>query len=108
MHLNTPKCLKRVGEKIICPYCQLQSIKYCRNKTNKQRYYCKGCCKTFLQDYAKKAFEHSISNWIINLTKEGCGIRSIARLLQISTSPVLRRILYIAKLITKPVIPIVF
>lgn len=42
--------------------------------------------------------------WIKNLVKEGCGIRSIARLLKISVTTVLKRILSIAKIIRKPIL----
>ena len=41
---------------------------------------------------------------IIKLIKEGCGIRSMARLLNISCSTILKRIVFIAKSISRPVI----
>jgi len=43
-----------------------------------------------------------MSDWIRNLVKEGSGIRSIGRLLKISVTTVLKRILSIAKNIPKP------
>ena len=48
---------------------------------------------------------YSIDNDIIALTKEGTGIRSIARLLKISPTTLLARIITIAKNIVQPSIP---
>ena len=52
--------------------------------------------------YENNACNLCINNKIFSYIKEGCGIRSIARLLQISTSTVLRRIKDIADCIKKP------
>jgi insertion element IS1 protein InsB len=54
----------------------------------------------------KKAYEPTVDSTIIAFVKEGCGIRSIARLLRISTNTVLGRITAIANAIPKPTIPI--
>ena len=61
-----------------CPNCQSEPVKYGRSQ-NKQRYYCKGCKKTWLASYTKQACLPSVNQHIIALTKEGCGIRSISR-----------------------------
>ena len=87
-----------------CPNCQSKPVKYGRSQ-NKQRYYCKSCRKTWLASYAKQACLPSVNQHIIALTQEGCGIRSISRLLNISATTVLSRIKKIADGIKKPAIP---
>jgi insertion element IS1 protein InsB len=78
-------------------------IKYGKSG-NKQRYYCKSCKKTWVAGYTKQAFLPSVSPNIIALLKEGCGIRSIARLLNISATTVISRIQKIADSVKKPAI----
>lgn len=56
--------------------------------------------------YKNNACNLFISNSIISLVKEGCGIRSIARLLHISAVTVINRIRKIADAIVKPIIAI--
>jgi len=68
----------------------------------KQRYRCKTCGKTACKDYLYKACCAETNHQIAVLLKEGCGIRSIARIMSISAVSVIRRILYIASLIEKP------
>jgi len=95
----------RVSDTKICPFCY--SSKIIRNgttKTRKQQYYCKECHKRFLNFYTYKAYLPNINSLIIQLTKEGLGIRSIARVLQISTTTLLRRIKNIAENIILPVL----
>ena len=55
--------------------------------------------------YTYQAYRFGIDNDIIALTKEGTGIRSIARLLKISPTTLLARIITIAKNIVQPSIP---
>jgi IS1 family transposase len=69
-----------------------------------QRYRCKSCNKTQLQSYVKPAYEASVNSNIAAYVKEGCGIRSIARLLKIAAGTVLKRIKTIANCIKKPII----
>jgi len=95
----------RVSDTGICPFCY--SSKIIRNgttKTRKQQYICKGCHKRFLDYYTYKAYHSNINPLIIQLTKEGLGIRSIARVLQISATTLLRRIKNIAENIVSPVL----
>lgn len=54
--------------------------------------------------YTYQAYRKSINEKIILLTKEGLGIRSTARVLKISTTTLLKRIIIIAKNIEKPII----
>ena len=95
----------KVSDTGICPFCY--SGKIIRNgttKTRKQQYICKGCHKRFLDYYTYKAYHSNINPLIIQLTKEGLGIRSIARVLQISATTLLRRIKNIAENIVSPVL----
>ncbi len=102
MQEHTPKCTKGVGVYLKCPYCNGFSIKYGKSKSQKQRYRCKSCKKTYLLAYANKAYLPSTNNKLVEYLKEGCGIRSIARLLTVSITTVLRRIIQVAQGIKKP------
>lgn len=68
----------------------------------KQRFRCKECCKTFIDVYTKKLPAERIDNKIKVLLKEGCGIRSIGRILKISAVKVVRKIRTIASRIKMP------
>jgi insertion element IS1 protein InsB len=97
------KCFNRVGGSLNCLLCKGYYIKYGKTMAGKQRYKCRGCHKTCIENYTNQSY--NISNHTIStLVKEGCGIRSIARLLKISCTTVLKRILVIAKAITKPIL----
>lgn len=96
----------RVSETGICPNCYSSKIiKNGNTKTKKQQYVCKNCNKRFLDFYTYQACRYGIDNDIIALTKEGMGIRSTARLLKISPTTLLARIITIAKNIVQPIIP---
>ena len=99
-------CNKSVGESINSPYCGNRAIKHGKTRQHKLRYRCKqeACRKTFLLSYTNKACLPSTNELIVNLLREGCGIRSTGRLLSISITTVVRRILSISKGIRKPVI----
>lgn len=91
------KCIKGVDEK-----------KYVRNgktRQGKQRFKCKVCGRTFLKTYTNLAYSVKSNEWIVKLIKEGNGIRSISRLLKISTTTVLSRIIKLSELIGRPFIP---
>ena len=88
-------------EKIECPKCKGISIKN-GFQNRKQRYKCKTCNYRFQLEYTYKAYGVSINDLIKNLLKEGCGIRSISRILHISTKTVLSRLLKISKTIKTP------
>jgi IS1 family transposase len=79
-------------------------IKYGKTKSGNQRYICKLCKKTRVKNYTYQAYKPDIDESIIQFTKEGLGIRSTARLLKISTTTLLKRIVSIARNITKPII----
>jgi IS1 family transposase/transposase-like protein len=95
-------CIKEVVT-INCQHCQSETIKF--GKTcGRQRYRCKKCSKIQLAVYKKHAYQASVNSNIVAHVKEGCGIRSMARLLTISTVTVLKRIRSIAQTIKKPII----
>jgi IS1 family transposase/transposase-like protein len=90
---------------IACKYCKGLCIKYGRQKNGQQRYKCKECYKIHLGNYIKQAFSNTRLNiWIAVMLKEGCGIRSISRLLKVCTNTIIKRIKQIAKGIHKPII----
>jgi insertion element IS1 protein InsB len=95
-------CIKAVVNKK-CQYCGGLTIKFGKAGTV-QRYRCKSCNRTQLQSYVKHAYKASVNSNIAAHVKEGCGIRSIARLLKIVAGTVLKRIKTIADCIKKPVI----
>ena len=88
-------------EKIKCPNCHKESVKN-GFQNNKQRYKCKSCSKRFQLKYNYKAYKPETNTLIKSLLKEGCGIRSIARIINISSKTVLSRMLKISKQIKAP------
>ena len=98
--MNT--CIKTVVNKN-CHHCSGPTIKFGKFG-NQQRYRCKSCYKTQIAHYSNKAYKPHINSYIIDHVTEGCGIRSIARLLDISPNTVIRRIKMIASNIKKPAI----
>lgn len=97
MALNEISCCRCVGE-------ISNMIKYGKTKSGSQRYICKLCNKTRVENYIYQAYNPDIDKNIIQLTKEGLGIRSTSRILKISTTTVLKRIIVIAKDINQPII----
>jgi insertion element IS1 protein InsB len=87
---------------IKCCRCSGQPVRNGKSKNGAQRYYCRTCKKTFQATYLYRACSHRVNRLIISLTKEGCGIRSIARLIGISIATVIRRIKRIAASIIRP------
>ena len=90
------------GGQAICTRCNALLIKHGKSVANKIRYKCKVCKKTQVENYTYKAYLADLNKQIITLTKEGLGIRSTARVLQISTTTLLRRIIAIANGIKNP------
>ena len=95
-------CIK-VSDTGIYENCNSKNIiKNGTTRTKKQQYICKNCHKRFIEFYSCKAYKKNINSQIIQLTKEGLGIRSTARVLNISTTTLLRRIIKIADDISQP------
>lgn len=99
---NSTMCSQSVGNILTCRFCNGFIIKYGKSQAGKARYRCKDCTKTMLCDYTYKACKGEINSQIIILTKEGCGIRSTARILDVSPKTVLRRIIKIARNTKRP------
>ncbi|HET8574246.1 MAG TPA: IS1 family transposase [Edaphocola sp.] len=103
--MNTAISCIRVSDVRLCPYCKSSGIvKNGHTKTGKQQYLCKYCKKRFIDYYTYSAYQEGVNSYIIQLTKEGLGIRSTARVLHISTTTLLKRIMAIARDLSKPVI----
>ncbi|WP_396150950.1 IS1 family transposase [Flavobacterium sp.] len=97
-------CIK-ISDTGICPNCKSKEIiKNGFTKNRKQQYYCKSCNTRSIDFYTNKAYCKNINSSLIQLTKEGVGIRSTSRILNISTTTVLKRIILIAKSIKTPAI----
>ncbi len=91
-------------EKKYCTKCNAIAVKN-GFQGKMQRYKCKSCQKKFQLYFAYKAYTITINDSIVLLLKEGCGIRSIARILSISKNTVLARIISIGnKLKAKPLL----
>ena len=86
----------------MCSNCSDKLIKYGKTKNGKQRYKCKICQKTSVEIYHYNAYLSTINSNIIQLTKEGLGIRSTDRYLQISPTTLLKRLLEIASTFIPP------
>ncbi|MBC5834518.1 IS1 family transposase [Flavobacterium sp. F372] len=89
---------------IRCNYCNEKCIKNGFQSNGNQRYKCSFCRKRQQSNYTYNAYKHSINQEIIQFTKEGLGIRSTARILKISTTTLLKRIITIATNIHQPII----
>lgn len=85
-----------------CNYCNQSNCIKKGKRNNKQRYFCRSCHKYFQNSYSYKAYGNHVNSGIATLLKEGCGIRSITRILEISSKTVLSRILKISDQIKKP------
>ncbi|SDE78041.1 IS1 family transposase [Epilithonimonas hungarica] len=98
------RCIK-VSDTGICPFCYSgKIIKNGHTKTGKQQYFCKSCDQRFLDYYSYSAYRKETNFQIVQLIKEGLGIRSVARVLNISATTVLKRIQNIAENIRIPVL----
>jgi len=71
-------------------------------RNGKQRYFCKNCNFSFQLDYRYNAYKPQTNTLIKNLLKEGCGVRSISRIMNISSKTVLSRMLKISKRVKAP------
>ena len=85
-----------------CRKCNSDAVLNGKSKGGVQRYRCKECGVQFQQWYKNKAYLETINEQLISLVKESCGIRSISRILGISSTTVLNRILKISDKIRQP------
>ena len=85
-----------------CNHCnQSNTIKKGKRK-GIQRYYCRNCNTYFQEEYIYKAYNQNTNSLIISMLKEGCGVRSISRILAISKRTVLSRMIKISEKIRPP------
>lgn len=79
-----------------CPYCQSgRVVKRGRSESGEQRYLCQNevCAhRSFRLDYVYKGRLPQIGHQIIEMALNGSGIRDTARVLEISTSTVLKEL----------------
>ena len=102
MTSNQSLCIS-VSDTNKCPNCNSSAtIKNGRTKNKKQQLVCKQCGKRFIEYYSYKAYLPRTNESIIHLTKEGLGIRSTARLLKISATTLMKRIIKIASYCRPP------
>lgn len=85
-----------------CKYCQHSCFKAGRQPNGKQKYFCNLCKKYQQSEYVYDACKENQEAKIILLNNEGCGIRSIARILSISATTVIKNIKAIADKIISP------
>lgn len=81
-----------------CKYCKNLCSKAGRQSNGRQKYRCRKCFK-----YQQRRYHpYPSNNEVTRLLVEGCSIRSISRLLDISATTVLRRILALSLKLKKP------
>ena len=85
-----------------CNTCKSSVVKNGKQKSGKQRYYCKNCKSSFQIRYSYVADYKETNAKIYLLLKESVGITSISRLLHISKTTVINRIKKMAAQIVKP------
>lgn len=102
MNKMKTSCSRCVDGRLSCSYCGNFVIKNGKTKGNKQRYLCKHCNITRVAKVTRIDFGLRFDRQIIKLIKEGCGIRSIGRLLEISPTTVIRKTIGISDRIKVP------
>src|SRR5690606_5621813 len=95
------KCVDGINR---CICCSGKLVKNGFSKIKKQRYKCKGCNKTIVENYTYNAYLSHINKQIVLLLTEGMGVRSIARILRISVTTLLKRIITISSAVDLPLI----
>lgn len=85
-----------------CHHCQGKCTKKGKTKSGEQKHQCLNCRKYQREEYKSLGFKGGTGKRVVTLLKESCGIRSIARILKISTTTVLLIIKREANKIEKP------
>ena len=85
--------------------CGVALLKNGKTKYGKQRYLCRICNSSKVENPKRISYESSFNQQIVQLKNEGLGIRSTARVLGISPATVIRKILKVASKIDVPKIP---
>jgi insertion element IS1 protein InsB len=106
MSSDAPSCSNGVDDRLTCSICSYPVVKNGRTSGGNQRYLCKECRSSKVCNPAPNGFGCKFNEQIIQFTKEGLGIRSTSRILGISPSTVIRKILDISDHIVVPELPI--
>lgn len=85
-----------------CKFCGHECKKDGHQANGTQRYECKHCHRKQQEEYTYNAYSPELDEKIVLYTKESTGIRSTARILQISATTLLKRIIHIGKRISHP------
>jgi insertion element IS1 protein InsB len=85
-----------------CKYCSKHCVKAGLQHSGVQKFYCSACSKYQQAVYKSEAYHPQTNSRIVNLLKEGIGLRSMARVLRISLKTIIHRIRQIAATIRKP------
>jgi insertion element IS1 protein InsB len=86
-----------------CTHCSNKTL-ICKGKRGiKQRYQCKSCGKYQQNIYSYTLYKQRDDKRIKVLNAEGVGIRSMSRILGYSQGTIIRRILYLASNVTRPI-----
>jgi transposase-like protein len=93
------------ANKTSCSRCVDEAVKNGKTRGGKQRYLCKSCGKSFVKNPKAIGYGMRFDESIVSFIREGCGIRSTARLLAIAPSTVIRSLLRISETIIPPKIP---
>lgn len=85
-----------ITQVLYCPYCQgINIVKNGKTSQGKQRFLCREkLCdgRTFLLDYAYTGQSSKVKQQVVEMALNGSGIRDTARVLQISTSTVIKEL----------------
>lgn len=104
MNANIITCSRCVDLMGNCHSCSGKMVKHGFSLNGKRRYKCSNCNKTRVSFFSYNAYLKNINKQIVQLTIEGLGIRSTARVLGISNTTLLKRIIEIAAKIVQPII----
>lgn len=98
-------CIKLAGM-IGCKYCGGNCQKAGRQINGTPRAYCKDCKKYQQITYKYQVYKSGTVSMIAKLVCESVSIRGIARVLRVATGTVLKKIIWLARSISKPPIPL--
>jgi insertion element IS1 protein InsB len=90
-------------DKLNCVYCKGNCIRKGKTQKGVQKLYCNSCNKYQRLRYDYQGANQTKRNLITVLVKENCGIRSIARVLKLSSTTVIKEIKRKAASISKPI-----
>lgn len=99
--LQNITCLRCCAMETLCRCCSGACVRKGKSG-NVQLYRCRRCAKYQRTSYRNRACEPGVNERIVTYVKEGCGIRSVARILRISPTTVIIRIKRIAGRMRRP------